>query len=85
MRLRKDPSKLVIKAKGLIGPGTKARARGPSPPQMPKTLPRPRKLKLRRRKLRLRLKKLILRPRTLLPLNRARKKTFPLPRPRLKT
>ena len=42
-----------------MGPKTKARARGLSPPQMPKTLPRPRKLKLRQRKQRPRLKKLI--------------------------
>ena len=47
LRLRKDPVKLVIKAKGLMGPKTKVRARRPSPPQMPKTVPRPRKLKLR--------------------------------------
>ena len=75
----------MIKAKELMGLKTKVRARGPSPPQRPKTLPRPRKLKLRQRKQRPRLKKLILRPKTLLPLNRARKKTFLLQRPRLST
>ena len=75
----------MIKAKRLIGPKTKVRARGLSPPQMPKTLPRPRKLKLRQRKQRPRLKKLILRPRMLLPLSRANKKTLLLQRPRLST
>ena len=76
---------MVIKAKRLMGPKTKVRARGPSPLQMPKTLPRPRKLKLRPKKQRPRLKKLILRSRTLLPLNRARKKTLILQRPKLST
>lgn len=69
LRLRKDPAKLVIKAKGLMGPRAKERARGLSPPQRPKMLPRPRKLKLRQRKQRPRLKMLIIRPRTLLPLS----------------
>ena len=69
LRLRKDPAKLVIKAKGLIGPRTSVRARGLSPPQKTRTLPRPWKLKLRQRKQRPRLKKLILRPRMLLPLS----------------
>ena len=68
-----------------MGPRTKARVRGPSPPQMPKTLPRSRKLKLRQRKQRSRLKKLILRIRTLLPLSRAKKKILLLLRPRLRT
>ena len=65
LRLQKDPAKLVIKAKELMGLKTKVRARRPSPSQMPKALPRPRKLQLRQRKQRPRLKKLILRPRTL--------------------
>ena len=68
-----------------MGPKTKVRTRGPNPPQKPKTLPRPRKLKLRQKKQRPRLKKLVLRPRTLLPLRRARKKTLLLQRPRLST
>ena len=85
LRLRKDPAKLVIKAKGLMGPKIKVRARGPSPPQRPKKLPRPRKLQLRQRKQRPSLKKLILRPRMLLPFSRARKKNLLLPRPGLRT
>ena len=85
LRLQKDLAKLVIKAKGQMGPRKKARARGPSPPQMPKTLPRPRKLKLSQKKQRPRLKKLILRPRMLIPLSRARKKILLLARPRLWT
>ena len=76
---------MVIKARGLRGPKTKVKARRKSPHQEPKMLPRTRKLQLRQRKQRSRLKKLILRPRTLLPLSRAKKKTLLLPRPRLST
>ena len=85
LRLRRDLAKLVIKAKRLRGPKTKVRVRRKSPPQKLKTPPRTRKLQLRQMKQRPKLKKLILRPRTLLPLSRARKKTLLLPRPRLST
>ena len=77
--------KLGIKVKGSRGPRIKVRVRELSPLRKPRTLLRPKKLRLRQRKQRPRLKKLILRPRTLLPLNRARKKTLLLPRPRLRT
>ena len=61
---------MVIKARGLKGRKTKARARGKSP------LLRPRmgKLQSRQRKQRLRPKKSILRPRTLLLSSQARRK-----------
>ena len=81
------------------GAKDKGKGKGTKPPSKAKDAAKARKLKLRQRKqkprlkkliLRLRtqrprLKKLILRPRMLLPLNRARKKTFLLQRPRLST
>ena len=85
LRLRRDLAKLVIKARGLRGSKTRVRARRKSPLQKPKTLPRTQKMQQRQRKQRPRLEKLILRPRTLPPPSRARKRTFLPPRPRLRT
>ena len=76
LRLQKDPTKLGIKAKGPKGPRTRIRVRGLSPPQKPRTLPRPRKQRLR-------IKKLILRLRTL-PSPRKLKLRQRKQRPRLK-
>ena len=72
LRLRKDPVKLVIKAKGLIGPKTKVRARRLSPPQRPRLLLRP-----RQRRQRPRPKRLILRPRMLLRPKQRRQRPRP--------
>ena len=84
-RLQRNPAKLVTKVKGLRGLKTRVRVGRESLPLKPKTLPRVRKLQLRQKKQRPRLKKLILRPRMLLPLGQASKKTLMLPRLRLST
>ena len=77
--------KLGIKVKGSRGPRIKVRVRELSPLRKPRTLLRPKKLRLRQRKQRPRPNKLIQRPRTLLSCSKARKKLLLLQRPRLNT